>query len=114
MAARALKLWKEHEKQWKRQVFYRTGVLWMARNGEDSYERGSLDMLRQERMAYEELSARDLKNRWPQINLDGVSWAIYEPESGYLSARAACLAVVQAFIAEGGDYRQLAVLQQDL
>jgi sarcosine oxidase len=114
MAARALKLWKIHEKQWKRQFFHRTGVLWMARNGEDSYERGSLDMLRQERMAYEELSARDLKNRWPQINLDGVSWAIYEPESGYLSARAACLAVVQAFIAEGGDYRQLAVLQQDL
>jgi len=114
MAARALKLWKEHEKQWKRQFFHRTGVLWMARNGEDSYERGSLEVLHQERMPYQQLSARDLKNRWPQINLEGVSWAIYEPESGYLSARAACLAVVQAFIAEGGDYRQLAVLPQGL
>src|SRR5438132_2667343 len=52
MAARALKLWKEHEKQWKRQVFYRTGVLWMARNGEDSYERGSLDMHREVEIHY--------------------------------------------------------------
>ncbi|PYX38146.1 MAG: hypothetical protein DMG75_04815 [Acidobacteria bacterium] len=114
MAARALKLWKEHEKQWKRQVFYRTGVLWMARNGEDSYERGSLDMLREEEIPYQELSASDLKQRWPQINLDGVSWAIYEPESGYLTALTACRAVVEAFISEGGEYRQLAALPQEL
>src|SRR5436309_6475576 len=30
MAAHALKLWKHHEKRWKRQFLHRTGVLWMA------------------------------------------------------------------------------------
>src|SRR5437660_2517485 len=37
MAVRALELWKENEKRWNRQLFHRTGVLWMAAT-EDSYE----------------------------------------------------------------------------
>ncbi len=110
MAAHALKLWKQHEKRWKRQFLHRTGVLWMAASGDDSFERGSVEMLRKAGTKHEELSLRDLKKRWPQINFEEVSWAIYEPEGGYLTARMACQAIVEAFLAEGGDYRQLAVV----
>ena len=39
MAARALRLWKEHETRWARQFFHRTGVLWIATSENDRYER---------------------------------------------------------------------------
>jgi glycine/D-amino acid oxidase-like deaminating enzyme len=47
--------------------------------------------------------------RYPQINCDRVRWAIFEPDGGYLTARRACAAVLEGFLAEGGAYRQLAV-----
>src|SRR5512138_1512814 len=40
MAVRALALWREHEVRWSRNLFHRTGVLWMARE-QDEFERGS-------------------------------------------------------------------------
>jgi glycine/D-amino acid oxidase-like deaminating enzyme len=51
-----------------------------------------------------------MKKRWPQINFEGIQWGIFEPECGYLDARASCQAVVEAFVAAGGKYRQVAVL----
>jgi sarcosine oxidase len=109
LAARALKLWQKYEQRWKRQFLHRTGVLWMASTRDDLFERGSFAPLRQARIKFQELSAREMKNRWPQVNFAGVQWGIFEPECGYLDARASCQAVVDAFIAEGGTYRQLAV-----
>jgi len=114
MAARAVQLWKEHEKRWSRQLLHQTGVLWMAAAGDDQFELGSLPMLRDAGMAYEELSIDDMARRWPQINLEGVRWGIYEPDGGFLEARAACEAVVEGFVAEGGEYKQTAVLAHDL
>src|SRR5437899_9820066 len=75
MAAHALELWKHHEKRWKRQFLHRTGVLWMAASGEDSFERGSVEMLRKAGTKHKELSLRDLKKRWPQINFEEMTWA---------------------------------------
>src|ERR1700724_1555332 len=71
-------------------------------------------MLREAGIAYEELSGRELSSRWPQINLEDVRWAIFEPESGFLNARLACQAVADAFLEEGGDYKPVAVLPSDL
>jgi glycine/D-amino acid oxidase-like deaminating enzyme len=55
-----------------------------------------------------------MKKRWPQINFEGVEWGIFEPECGYLDARASCQAVVEAFVAAGGKYRQAAALADGL
>ncbi|MGB6676044.1 MAG: FAD-dependent oxidoreductase, partial [Terriglobales bacterium] len=114
MAARALRLWKEHEARWARQFFHRTGVLWIATSENDRYQRGSLPMLREAGIAYEELSGREVGQRWPQMDVEDVRWAIYESESGYLTARTACQAVVEGFQAEGGEYKQVAVSPHDL
>jgi len=114
MAARALRLWKEHETRWHRRLLHRTGVLWMATSVDDRFERASLPMLREAGIACEELSGRELGKRWPQINVEDVRWAIYESESGFLSARVACQAVVEGFVAEGGEYRKVAVLPHHL
>lgn len=114
MAERALHLWKQHEKEFQRQFLYRTGVLWMAASGEDSFERGSVEKLREAGTNFQELSVRTIKKRWPQINLEGVNWGIYEPEGGYLTARLICQAVAERFCAEGGAYRPLAVASDEL
>jgi glycine/D-amino acid oxidase-like deaminating enzyme len=105
MAARALTLWREHEQRWSRKFLEKTGVLWMA-GDDDAFERGSLPELRKAGLAYEELSVRDLEKRWPQINFEGVRWAFYESEGGYLTARASCQAVVEEFVAERGEFRR--------
>ena len=110
LAARSLKLWQKCERRWKRTLLHRTGVLWMAGDSDDeAFERGSIEMLRQSRIKFEELSVAKMKKRWPQINFAGIRWGIFEPECGYLEARASCQAVVDAFIAQGGEYRQAEV-----
>lgn len=109
LAARALKLWVKYERRWKRQFLHRTGVLWMVSIRDDSFERGSLPLLRDARIKFQELSTSVMKKRWPQVNFADVPWGIYEPESGYLDARASCQTVVDAFVGQGGEYKQLAV-----
>ena len=114
MTVRATQLWKEHEKRWDHKFLHQTGVLWMVNAGDDRFERESLLALRDAGIAYEELSTQELDARWPQINLEGVHWGIYEPEGGFLVARIACQAVLDGFLAEGGEYRQAAVVLSDL
>jgi glycine/D-amino acid oxidase-like deaminating enzyme len=108
MSARALKMWREYEQRWKLPLFFRTGVLWMT-GADDSFERASLPFLSEADVQFEKLSAAECAKRWPQINYDGISWAVYEPESGYLAARRGCEAVLNAFTKGGGEYRQAQV-----
>jgi len=108
MAARALRMWQDYEQRWNVKLFYRTGVLWMT-GEDDSYERAALPVLSEAGMRFEKLSAGECAKRWPQINFDGISWSVYEPDSGYLAARRACEAVLNAFVKAGGDYQQVLV-----
>ena len=113
MVVRALQLWKEHEALWQCQFFHPIGVLWLA-GADDQFERGSLPMLREAGISHAELSAQEIGERWPQISLEGVRWGIYEPESGFLKARAACQRVLEGFLREGGEYKQAAVVATGL
>jgi glycine/D-amino acid oxidase-like deaminating enzyme len=110
MAARALQLWQENQKRWNRVLFRRMGVLWMVAHEDDSFEKGSLPMLKEAGIPFAKMNYNDLSRTYPQVNFDGVRWAIFEPESGGLMAREACAAVRDAFVAEGGKYVQGAVL----
>jgi glycine/D-amino acid oxidase-like deaminating enzyme len=109
MAARALHLWQEHEQRWNCQFLHKIGVLWMA-HGDDSFERASLAELRAASLPYQEFSRAELKKRWPQINFEDVDWGFVETEAGYLMARSSCQAVVEAFVAEGGEFRETAAV----
>ena len=113
LAARALRLWGTYERKWKRQFLHRSGVLWMA-SRDDSFERGSIQTLRAARIKFHQIPVARLKKRWPQINFDGIGWGIFEPECGYLDARASCAAVAEAFVAAGGRYRQASVIPRGL
>jgi glycine/D-amino acid oxidase-like deaminating enzyme len=114
MAASALKIWSKYERTWKRRFLHRTGVLWIASGPDDAFERGSVEMLRRAKITFQELSVAQMRKRWPQVNFEGIQWGIFEPECGYLDARASCQAVVEAFEAAGGKYRQVAVVAEGL
>ncbi len=108
MAARALTLWKEHQARWHRQLYHGIGVLWLVES-DDPYEKAALPILRDAHVAFEELPGAEVARRYPQINCEQVRWAILEKDGGYLTARRACAAVLEGFLAEGGEYRQLGV-----
>ena len=106
MVARALELWRQNEKRWGRRLYHRTGALWMA-GKDDRYEKASLPLLREAGLAFEELTAAEAAKRYPQISFENIEWAIVEKDAGYLTARRACEAVLEGFLAEGGEYRPL-------
>src|SRR5208337_4118502 len=74
LAARSLRLWLKYERRWKRRFLHRTGVLWMVSSRDDAYERGSLAMLRQAGIKFQELSTQEMKRRWLQVNFSDVRW----------------------------------------
>ncbi len=113
LAARALELWKQNEAQWKRKFFFHIGVLWMV-EGDGVFERGSLPLLKDAGIPFQQLAVNELARRWPQISFANVECGIWEPQSGYLLARASTQAVVDQFGAEGGEYRQAAVAELEL
>lgn len=108
MVARSLELWKENEARWSLRLYHRTGALWMVSGKDDAYEKASLPLLREAGLRLEELSPVQADKRFPQINFEGVKWAIYEQDAGYLTARRACEAVLEAFVKEGGLFRTAA------
>lgn len=125
LAARAMELWKDEswrlefrkdapgqntQRAWQRKFFFPVGVLWMV-EGSGEFERGSLPLLKDAGIPHQQLSRAEMTKRWPQINFANVGWGIYEPESGYLLARTSTQAVLEQFIAEGGEYQQVAVLE---
>ncbi len=102
---RSLQLWRESEQAWNRKLYFKTGALWMIHD-DDAYEKAALPLLKAEGLSYEILNPEEASRRYPQINWDGVRWALREEEAGYLLARQACQSVLEAFIREGGEYRQ--------
>src|SRR4051812_48922868 len=114
LAIDSLHQWKENQQRWQCKLLHQTGVLWMVGRADDSYERAALDAMRAEKFPCEELTTAQAAKRWPQIDFSAVRWCIFEPESGYLLARQACEAVVEAFVAEGGTYNNSAVTPGDI
>lgn len=108
MAARAMRLWREHEERSGRRFFHRIGALWMF--GDDtSFGEASVEPMRAEGLPVEWLDVDDLQRRCPQVAVDDVQRALWEPEAGYALARRACEHIVETFQDEGGEYRQLAI-----
>jgi len=105
MARRAFELWHESEARWKKKLLTPTGALWMvADSGE--FVRSSIPFLREFGFAYEEISTSEARRRYPQVDFAGIEWTLLEKEAGYLLARRSCAEVLEAFLAEGGTYRE--------
>src|SRR5258706_642658 len=107
-ASRALQLWKEFFDEVREPLFHPTGVLWLAHD-DDPYPVRSAETLKTVGIPFEKLTINEVSRRYPQIGLDGVSWAMIEPESEILMARRAVRAVVKEAIKNGVEYLQDAV-----
>lgn len=107
-AMRSLALWQEFFRQVEAPLFHRTGVLWMAREG-DPYSESSIRTMQELGVPFEKISRADLEQRYPQIAFGPVTWGILEPDSGVLLARRAVQNVVQATLEGGADYLPEAV-----
>ena len=105
MVARALAIWRENEARWGDQLLFPIGMLRMSSNASE-YAKSAVPILRELGLAVEEFDGDELARRFPQINPDGISYALLERDAGYLLARRGCQRVLEGFLAEGGSYRQ--------
>jgi glycine/D-amino acid oxidase-like deaminating enzyme len=108
-AAHSLPRWRELFAQTGEALFHRTGVLWLAREG-DPYEDAAIVSVARSGAAVEKLSISDVRRRFSQFALEGVDWAFLEPDAGVLMSRRAVHTVVRQAISEGVEYRSDAAL----
>jgi sarcosine oxidase len=101
MSMRSLELWQDLFRQTGQPLFHRTGVLWMAREG-DPYSAATERTLKTAGVSMEIVSGDELAHRYPQMRLsDPKVYGIFEPESGALMARRAVAAVVEDAVRHG-------------
>jgi glycine/D-amino acid oxidase-like deaminating enzyme len=110
MAVRSAVLWRDASESWRQPLFTPSGVLFLYQEGPGSAfideARGHVEHAG---IDHERLSVDELGIRYPQIDLEDIAGGLYEPGAGYLLARRACQAVLDAFVREGGAYRIAAV-----
>ena len=104
-ALRSLDLWREFAAKVGEPLFRRTGVLWLAHE-DDPYPIATAETLEKLAVPFEKLTLSEVARRYPQFNLEGISWAMIEPNSGVLMARQAVHAVVRTAIDDGVEYLQ--------
>ena len=107
-ALRSRQLWQELFARIDQRLFHQTGVLWLAHE-DDPYPAQSAATLERFAIPFEKLTTSEVRQRYPQIGLDRISWALFEPDSGVLVARRAVQAVVFVAIKTGVEYLQDAV-----
>jgi sarcosine oxidase len=92
---RSLAAWKElFERAGRPGLFQHTGVLWTARRGHP-HATGTLEAFRKLGVAHQELSAAEVRGRYPCLRFDHEAIGILEPESGGLLAAEAVRAVTR-------------------
>jgi len=107
---RSLELWKALFLEAGRpEQFQRAGVLWMARE-QDPLTTKTLETLGRLGVRHERLERSQLTARWPQIDLGPITWAIHEPDSGFLAAFEAVQTVARMAMTGGATYMQESIL----
>lgn len=106
---RSLPVWRElFARAGEPQLFQPTGVLWLAREGDELVGK-TFATLERLSSGVERLTRDELERRYTQFNFGEVAWAMLEPESGAILARRAVQAVVSEAVSRGIDYEIAAV-----
>ncbi len=95
--------WQELLRDWREDLFIRTGVLWMARPNDTALDEtaGSLERLR---IPFEKLDRAEIERRYPQFTLGPVTHGLLEPTAGVILARRAVQSVVRQAVKRSVDY----------
>lgn len=102
LVRRALELWHELEKASGAQLFYQTGSLDIGMPGSPIVTQ-SLNSCRRWDIPYEELTAVDLRRRYPVLRPDDEMVAVLQPGSGFVLAEPSIVAHVNAALACGAE-----------
>ncbi len=101
---RSLEKWQELFRQAAyASLFQTSGVLWLARE-RDPLTMKSLATLEKLDVPHEKLTRQELEARWPQFDYGPITWAIHEPDSGFLMAFHAVQAVARWARYQGCEY----------
>jgi sarcosine oxidase len=104
--------WSLHSlDQWKQlfsasgdSLFHQTGVLWLSAEGDSTLDHSAVT-LQGCGVPHEILKKAELIRRYPQINLEDISRALWEPHSGVLLARRAVARVIERAESRGVQFR---------
>lgn len=110
MVDRSFKLWEHYCKAWNEDLYHEKESLWMFRGIDPAYASLSQPLMREKGYALDEIELEEVAERYPQINLEDVTRAFYEPKTGYLEAGRACKVVKAKFEEGGGTYVQDSVV----
>ena len=95
--------WQELLRDWREDLFIRTGVLWMARSNDTALDEtaGTLERLH---IPFEKLDRAEIERRYPQFTLGPVTRGLLEPTAGVILARRAVQNVVRQAVKRSVDY----------
>jgi sarcosine oxidase len=88
------------------ELFVENGCVLLAHSRDDRWEISSSEVLARMGIPHFRVGVDELAVRLPVIDPQGLGWALWEPQSGFIYARRALLALVQRFVAEGGKLRR--------
>jgi sarcosine oxidase len=91
---RSLDQWKQLFAASGDSLFHQTGVLWLSSEGDPTLDHSAVT-LQSCGVPHEILGKSELIRRYPQLNLEDVSRALWEPRSGVLLARRAVARIVE-------------------
>lgn len=86
------------------ELLVRSGVIWLCQANEES-SRHSASVMNRLHIPYQVFTADEIVARYPQMDCQGVSWGLYEPEGGALMARRGVQAIVREAVSRGVVYR---------
>jgi N-methyl-L-tryptophan oxidase len=87
-------------------LFVQNGCVLLAHSRDDRWESASQATLAALGIPHFRIGADELAVRLPVMDPQGLGWALWEPEAGFVYARRALQALVGRFLAEGGTLRR--------
>lgn len=102
MALRAHVLWNEAEEQTGTKLLVKSGVLNLADSAVYSFS-DRLPEAERRKVRVEGLNAKEIRKRWPAINVPDSFEAMYEPDAGYLYSEQCITAYRQLALAHGAE-----------
>ncbi len=107
-AQRSFYAWQRLFRDWRQELFTRTGVLWMTRT-DDPASNATIDILTRLHVPFDILDRVELQRRYPQFRFGLVDRGVLEQGAGVILARRAVQMVVRQAIKQSVDYRVTAV-----
>ncbi|MGD9736274.1 MAG: NAD(P)/FAD-dependent oxidoreductase [Solirubrobacterales bacterium] len=98
--------WLEFQERRGTQLFVQSGAVMLAHERDSSWEEASAATLGRLGIPSFRVSAEELRVRLPVLDTAGIAFGLWEPESGFVFARRALLAIVEEFEDRGGSCRK--------